>query len=133
MRIKTSGLRPKTLRSGIRCTPATLNLEITMLLHQQKRLHSELSALKQREELLANQLRRNADRITQLRVEADALSPDGTRIAESSFDDRPHDFKNSSDTVGREQDREQRYAKNRNEPRCERTNEESYRQMTLSY
>lgn len=86
MKARTLGMRPKTLRSGIRSTPATLHLEITMLLHQERRLHSELSMLKERESLLTNLLEKNQQRIAELRNMSDAMDPEGHAISRTNRD-----------------------------------------------
>lgn len=77
---KGLGKKLKTLRSGISATPATLHLEITMLLHQQRRLHSELETIKERETHLLTLLNETTARIEELNRLAEGLDPLGRKI-----------------------------------------------------
>lgn len=77
MKSKSVGMRPRTLRSGILSTPATLHLEITMLLHQERRLNSELEAITARAALLRSYLDSTRQRIDYLRNQSDTLDPEG--------------------------------------------------------
>ena len=80
MRLKSLGMRPKTLRSSISATPASLHLEMTMLLHQERRLHSELEMIKTRAALLSSMFEKTHARIDELRTLSGALDPEGKRL-----------------------------------------------------
>ncbi len=75
MQLKTLSQRPKTLRGSIRPTPASLHLEITMLLHQERRCRSELDVLRAREKELETLIKSTRQRVRSLRVLSDHMDP----------------------------------------------------------
>lgn len=123
MKTKSLGMRPKTLRSGIRSTPATLHLEITMLLHQQRRLHSELASITERSAYLQSLLEQNEQRINDLTIRSDGLDPEGQPVPRQM---RPSPPSKSSKASGAS-------ALSDKEREKERATDDGFRHMSLSY
>jgi hypothetical protein len=67
--------RPKTLRNSVRPSSATLHQEITMLLHQQRRIESELERAAERTKFFTAQMEATCKRIIECRKQSDALDP----------------------------------------------------------
>lgn len=70
---RQSNARPRTLRGNVRPTPATMHLEMTMLLHQEQRLRSELEILRQRSLTLESMIEAARQRIWLLRDLCDSI------------------------------------------------------------